>query len=950
MARDISQSFLNKLQAKTSKTRLTAYIDWDNDGFDSNDLLDNYIQSATIDKKVEGNSENIGVGVVDKATLTLDNINNDFSPKNMNGKWSGNIIPSRDGVIYGGIENDTLNIFDGVVTDIIPNYNNSKVTIKMDDYVKVFQNTNCPDEFYVDKRAENIIKEWIDSVNDKYDLSIDYSDETIDNTTTSINYNFNGQKMWDAMNYIAQSLSGEIYIDNKMFYFQTPISSEHQTNQEVVCEFIADPDHESTDGLLYVDSFKIKEEYSSKEIYNEVEISSEPYRLQSKQQIWTGFENEVENTEEYNSNDIVDNTLQLTYVPEGETTEQPTKNIPVTAGSVIDISNGGLEYTIENGGLSDISDTGVFTFGDTASYPTPEPDHILQVKYRHLMNKLLPGKEKQFFINLENPAINIDDLYILPMDTNQNKLPYSFTSSTDVVYIQQEVLSNKQRVKINITNNTFETAILYGNLNGNPVDNLYLMGQPFKRTNNFNIVKADETSSSTFKFTNRLSISNDLITQDKKIKKMTQYLLSKYAYPYSILEVEVRGLPHLEMNDRVRVVQKDRDIDDEFLIKGIKHKFSKGTWYTTYKLEQADASEWTYTEDGTLVFSAALENRYDNPEVIPTDVTGFDARIINDNVILRGDKVPFASSYRIKIGNSWETATQLTEVTKTNYYNVGTLPANDWTFWIKAVSEHEKSSTNASSTELEVFEFRDANIVEVFNDDFSEGEHDNTTRFEKNEIISLATSNKNNSSSTTDYFPCELQGTYLSPVFDTGQITKSRVYPNINIFPRSSDLKWENYDMTWLEFADNDYTKSWLELIEVGDIQINLKYSEDDVSWKTVKNFIIADVKARYYQLEIIFNNDTQWGNFAVEPYVLTVDVPDIIDKGTAFVDGTGTINFNKSFYDIKSITATPINTGSTNGINYEITNYDNESFTIKVSDNSDNPISTDIFWEVVGY
>src|SRR5690554_2339875 len=98
MARDISQDFLDKLQSKTSKTRLTAYIDWENDGFDSNDLIDNYIQSATIDKKTSG--EGINVGVVDKATLTLDNKNNDFAPKNINGKWAGNVIPSRDAVIY----------------------------------------------------------------------------------------------------------------------------------------------------------------------------------------------------------------------------------------------------------------------------------------------------------------------------------------------------------------------------------------------------------------------------------------------------------------------------------------------------------------------------------------------------------------------------------------------------------------------------------------------------------------------------------------------------------------------------------------------------------------------------------------------------------------------------------------------------------------------------------
>jgi len=413
--KNISPELLNLFNSKNKYIDLEQKIDWDNDDvFGVGEDISNYTLSAKISKKIEGN---FGINVVDNATVVLDNSAGNFSPKNQSGDWSGNIIPERYSIIKAGLENDKVPLFDGYIQDINLNYNNTKATLKLKDLVKMLQETDCPKKFYKNYRIEEIFAEWLDRV------GINYTVSSLGTTVTEITDSFEGQKMWQAMIGLANSVWGDIYIDNGTFFFKTKLSPSYDGETSPVDTLDGDNDY-----------FDIAENYNTKDLFNEVKVVAKPLIKQPRQPIWTGTQDKVVIQEEYNSDVIVDNQLQLTYVPEGETTEQPTKNVPIVDNtmSILDITIG-KTYSVDNGAISVNQQTGLITFVNDTEYPTPT-NSTLRVKYEQYANRLTANQTKDFIIRLDNPAVNIEPMNVLARYIGtENEVAVADTLKTAVV-------------------------------------------------------------------------------------------------------------------------------------------------------------------------------------------------------------------------------------------------------------------------------------------------------------------------------------------------------------------------------------------------------------------------------------------------------------------------------------------------------------------------------------
>ncbi|MTI61960.1 MAG: hypothetical protein FH762_18615 [Firmicutes bacterium] len=777
--KQIDSGFLERLESDNYKIKLKQQVDWDKDGaFNENEDISDYIKSVTISKKLEGD---LGVNVVDTATVILDNSNEDFSPKNLSGKFAGNVVPNSFSEIRAGIADNTLAeneilLFDGYVQEIKPSFNKYEATLKMKDYISILQNEECPDKFYYNYLREEIIKEWLDIV------GINYTDNTIDRTTTTISDSFEDKNMWDAIQDLAKSIWADVYIENGTFYFKTRISPNYDGEQAAVYTF-------STDNEAYDENiFEITEEYKSTNLYNQVKLTSQPLIKQARQAIWTGAEEETEIQEEYSGSDIVWSNdkqryeLQLTYVPEGETTEQATKNTPIIPGSisVYDI-NTDTNYVLNGGLASSDYDNGVIAFEAAHGELGIADTDTLRVKYQFYFNKLAPHGIREFIIRLDDPAVNIEPLNLLAKfsDTNKRidysaiKKEFTLTGTTEkkvywrknqfvdwelvtirkknkvdvkdsgqllistarnytikttisgeekllwlrkskmtiqvidpngnviltkqttknwyelrnalnVNYIvithsdipepdnvslgfEQKIYEDQKNVKVKITNKTDRPIELYGYLkNREDTKNTpILVGEPLQRSNVLEITEADQPSIEAYGKYEMSDIELDYISSETELKKLAKYLLYQYSTPKSVLTIKTKPLPFLELMDKVHVHQKNRDIDNDFFIKEIKHVFKNGKWEMELKLEQAQASNWEYTADGNPALNG-INNGEPSDFITLSKVTGVNALLLKASV--KGSRVEI----------SWNNSSQY----DLNHYNIYRKTAEESTYTI----------------------------------------------------------------------------------------------------------------------------------------------------------------------------------------------------------------------------------------------------------------------------
>jgi len=681
--RSISSALLDYLKAKNKSLEYEQYIDFNGDNvFTTDEDISEYVKKVTVSKKLEGN---FGVNVIDNATVTVINSDDTFSPKNTSGQYSGNVVPERYSQIKIGNNSEKVHLFDGYIEDIKPSYDKRTATIKLKDSLNQLKR-DCPNKFYEGYKREDIIKEWLDIV------GINYTADSIDSTITTINASFDGQQMLTAMQELAKSVWADFYIDNDTFYFRTRLSPDYNGEDTAIADFNLDVDSELSN------TFKIKEEYSSKKLYNVVSLQSKPLIKQGRQPIWTGAKENSEVQEIYSGSDLVwDNEAQmyklvLTYVPEDTQTEELTKNVPILEGSinVLDVEND-VTYQLMTG-IGDVDYVnGEIFFEDTTEKPAPTSSSYLQVAYQYHFNRVSANRSRDFLINLDNPSTDIENLNVLAKDINTlDYLSLSFydwdlgdyTDTSADVYVKQEIFDDKKTVKVTITNNTASSIKLEGYIGDtdNTKSSMVLMGKPFKQSEVYEVTKADQNSIDNYGRNELQTIQNDYISSQEDMKRMAEYLLYKYSTPKSVLDVETIGLP-FQLQDKIQVTQSNRDIDNEFVITEIKDDIKEGNWICKLKLEQAQASNWDYSDDGTpvLVGDGSTEVNYSIPSVVG-----------NINATL----ITASSDNNVKVKVTWDSANEA-DIAR---YNVYRKPTGDTTYdYIGSVDTPTTAYTDATA-------------------------------------------------------------------------------------------------------------------------------------------------------------------------------------------------------------------------------------------------------------
>lgn len=445
MAKPISQSLLENLKSNKRKIDFKLMVDWDNTGtFVEDELINDSFLSCTVDKKIEGD---LGVSVIDQATVTLDNSNEDFSPKNVSdGSYKGNIIPNRRCKFQAGVNGEFIDLFEGTIENIKPNFNGRKVTFKIKDDLSKLKKMKTPTNLYLNKSISVLIKEWLDN------FGIEYTTDSIDNSPNTITKSFEGYNLYNAFQELSKVDRALFYIENGIFYYKIELFENKKSEEELNPVFSF-----STNGNGEVDIDEIEENYSQDEIFNEITATANPLEVQPKTIIWTGAEEESSITEIYLGSDVnQNNQLQLTNVLEGSSIETPTINVPIVANSLSIVDNLANVYSEDNGKITDVDlNSGLITFDSDVSIPN---DYELEVSYKYHFNKLIPNGERHFLINLDNPAIDIENISYKAKNLDseeeegvyENKIEETSFNDSQLSYQHSSNLDNIEAVFIRI--------------------------------------------------------------------------------------------------------------------------------------------------------------------------------------------------------------------------------------------------------------------------------------------------------------------------------------------------------------------------------------------------------------------------------------------------------------------------------------------------------------------
>ena len=344
MVKSIDPDFKDNLDKNSTTLKPLQLIDFDDDGNYEADIS-SYLTASSIDIKMESVSSR---AIIDNVTSTVDNSNGDFSPKNSDSQYAGNVVPGRNTKLSITDGTYQMELFTGTIEDYEPNYDESEVSITTKDKLKLLKKHNAPDKFYIDEPKENVIKEFLDNLS--Y-LGFEYTDNTIDSMQDQITYSFSGMSYFEAFSMIAESEWGSFYFSDGLFYFKSGINGE---TGDIVKDFNVDEGENNT--------FSIIENYDKNDIYNKIEINSNPRELSEEFKVWEGLKKNQSKKIAMNFSDISSNQLDLKQSDEVE-----EFFLPITAGTVeIHNVSTNTTYTETSEIITSINyDEGIIYFDDT---------------------------------------------------------------------------------------------------------------------------------------------------------------------------------------------------------------------------------------------------------------------------------------------------------------------------------------------------------------------------------------------------------------------------------------------------------------------------------------------------------------------------------------------------------------------------------------------------------
>jgi hypothetical protein len=160
----------------------------------------------------------------------------------------------------------------------------------------------------------------------------------------------------------------------------------------------------------------------------------------------------------------------------------------------------------------------------------------------------------------------------------------------------------------------------------------------------------------------------------------------------------------------------------------------------------------------------------------------------------------------------------------------------------------------------------------------------------------------------------KLSAVYYTNKKDIGYIADVRIMIQ-SVASIAQNLAWDSDPSR--AFDDSDTLRFSGEETP-GLVSIDIRTSEDDVSWSDWDEWIAADYTCRYYQIRMTVTRDSLDSDVNVSELTIDADLPDVDEKGegevTVAADGDA-ITFEKTFHATPTVNITIL---SGNGIAHQ--------------------------------
>jgi hypothetical protein len=594
----------------------------------------------------------LGKPSVNTASITLDNTNGKFSPNNENniekdyptGKFRTNTpVKILAGFIDSNNEPQTRILFQGIITAFknkITRDSKQMVLSLKDDAVKL-QRMKVPNHSYKNgKYYEAVLFDA--TIDESISYLLDYAfGEDYPRTLHKMNERLPiveftvGNSIWQTLQLLAQSVEGRIFFEAGEFKFYSPLSSDWDQPLESQYTFNADNIQDFT------------EEVDFDNIKNRWKITSNPKTLQLRQVlVGTPSSNTVASTDEYWTGDTknclgTDNkTITLKSQDQSTLEWIDSLNVPLvytqTYSDLIQLIPSPTQDqidTMNNQSLIKVWDrinNVQLTInkidvkrGKIELLEEIDPDNYnLQIIYQYYQDQIVHGKYREYIFDLEKIGTNIELPVIIANNIAQS-ITYSTTHPTNNLYLSDwTIFEGNKRVKFKLTNNVPIAG------ESNELDTVYITkfevwGNALECTAplTFEAIDGDTIN----QFENSYEITNDYISNIVWGKQICDYFLYRYKSNLTFLDVNTKGIPQIDLLDRVTIQEAVSGNNFDYIVIGIKHSIKKDGWKTNLQLESL-IPPWAYDESRVNALFYKMGQSYLSlySTILPTNPTGLE--------------------------------------------------------------------------------------------------------------------------------------------------------------------------------------------------------------------------------------------------------------------------------------------------------------------------------------
>lgn len=569
------------------------YLDLDRDGVyevevtaDVESISDNHELQASGGQKR-------GLPSVDQATVTLYNEHGYYSPHNGNSPYNGYIVAGVGIKILAGFNDEYVPVFTGIVVSWNPSRKNNTCVVKCKDKAYYMQRKDAEDVLLINismKDAVERLVNWTFGVG-KQAMEVDNIPIIIPALELE-----SSTKVWNYIQSFSLACDAKAYFDGDgIFHFHSKLAVGYQEDTTPTYWFTSDK------------LFALDEEFDQTAVVNKWIVTSKYLTVYPQEVVWGTPDNFVEVTESYivgdttkNAIDVVNKTIQLKTKPEGATSYENTWNLPLRYELRLEGEKAypegafrvfNVTKSIELNASPDENDAiDAIYFGLIHLAPDAVLDDgdLIQVTYTYQSRRMQPNAQRTWYAELSDKTHNIQPLEFAANDSSGNSILCSTQADTpNSLCVQEYTILSPQKVRFTLKNNMPYTVI---------ISTLQIKGEPVRASSPLTAVCVDDASVQEYGELES-TIESSYITSEDYIQKIAAFLCDRTKRPRSIVQADIKGLPQLELGDRVRITDDITGLDFDFIVTAITDKWSNQGWMADISLEQADETEWKY-EDG----------------------------------------------------------------------------------------------------------------------------------------------------------------------------------------------------------------------------------------------------------------------------------------------------------------------------------------------------------------